>query len=488
MNPSDFPAPGAPLGPNDPEASPANPSGALAAQAGAAEGWARHFRGTGTSLEVWKLAWPLMLSQLLIAMVSLVDIGMVGRLGTDEQAAVGYATQFHFLTQSVYFAIGFACVARMARSIGAGDPARARAAFAASMILGTGASVAFAGPIALFPGLLLGGLGAAPELAELCAPYLSLMMVSSLLLSVALMVESGLRADRDTTTPMRIAIFVTLLKVLLNVLLIFGVWGFPRLELIGAGLATLISQVLGLSLFAVVILRASPDGPLGLRPVDFTQMSGEFGKVAHIAIPSVVERVGMNLAIFAFFVVLAGYGTVAIAAYTVGIRLLSFSWIPGIGYAQAVATLVGQALGRKDIPGARRAGWRAARLAVGTACVMAVIGVWVRAPLAELFSQDAEMIAILVPFMLAMCLCQPPLQLHFTLAGAHRGAGDTWTPLVSSLVGTWGLRVFLASVFAWLGLPIVWIWIALFADHFSRAVWLTVTFKRNSWLREPQPA
>ena len=202
-----------------------------------------------------------MMSQLLIAFVSLVDIGMVGRLGTDEQAAVGYATQFHFLTQSVYFAIGFACVARMARAIGAKRPERARAAFAASLVLGTGAALAFAGPIALFPQILLDGLGAAPEVARLCQPYLSLMMGSSLLLSVALMVESGLRADCNTTTPMRIAIFVTLVKVLLNALLIFGLWGFPRLELVGAGLATLVSQVLGLVLFAVLVWRAPTEGP-----------------------------------------------------------------------------------------------------------------------------------------------------------------------------------------------------------------------------------
>jgi Na+-driven multidrug efflux pump len=195
----------------------------------------------------------------------------------------------------------------------------------------------------------------------------------------------------------------------------------------------------------------------------------------------------MNLAIFVFFIVLASYGTLAIAAYTVGIRLLSFSWIPGIGYAQAVATVVGQALGRRDIEGARKAGWRAARLAILTATLMAVLGAILRSPLAHLFSQDTEMITILIPFMLAMCICQPPLQLHFTLAGAHRGAGDTWTPLVSSMVGTWLLRVLLASIFAKLSMPIIWIWFAIFADHLLRAVWLTWAFSRGKWLRKTLP-
>ncbi|NNL85392.1 MAG: MATE family efflux transporter, partial [Myxococcales bacterium] len=371
----------------------------------------------------------MMLSQLLISFVSLVDIGMVGRLGTEEQAAVGYATQFHFLTQSVFFAIGFACVARMARAIGGGDLERARQALAAALVLAPGAGLIFAGLIGLFPVTILGWLGASDTVAALCAPYLRLTMLSSLLLAVALTVESGLRADRDTKTSMRIAVFVTATKVALNALLIFGLWGFPRLELVGAGLATLASQGIALVLFGIVLKRAREDGPLALRLRHFTQVrefireGGEFRRLARLAYPSIIERVGMNLALLVFFAVLSGYGAVAIASYTVGIRLLSFSWIPGIGYAQAVATLVGQSIGRNDLGAARHAGWRAARLAVGTALVMGILGAWLRVPLAELFSRDPATIATLVPFMLAMCLCQPTLQLHFTLAGAHRGAG-----------------------------------------------------------------
>ena len=74
-----------------------------------------------------------MLAQVLANAVSLIDIAMVGRLGPDAVAAVGYATQFFFLSQSLLFAVGFACVALMARAIGAGDPDRARHALAASV-------------------------------------------------------------------------------------------------------------------------------------------------------------------------------------------------------------------------------------------------------------------------------------------------------------------------------------------------------------------
>jgi hypothetical protein len=88
----------------------------------------------GSRREIWRLSWPVMLSQVLVTLVGLVDIAMVGRIGPKAQAAVGYASQFFALAQSALFAIGFACVAVMARAIGGRDLARARAALAGSLV------------------------------------------------------------------------------------------------------------------------------------------------------------------------------------------------------------------------------------------------------------------------------------------------------------------------------------------------------------------
>jgi hypothetical protein len=106
----------------DPEAGPALPSAALAAHAGTPAPAGAHRLARDGRREIWALSWPVMFSQVLLNAVSLIDIAMVGRLGSDAVAAVGYATQFFFLSQSVLFAVGFACVALMARAIGGGDP------------------------------------------------------------------------------------------------------------------------------------------------------------------------------------------------------------------------------------------------------------------------------------------------------------------------------------------------------------------------------
>ncbi|MDX1650841.1 MAG: MATE family efflux transporter, partial [Myxococcota bacterium] len=439
--------------------------------------------GTGQSAEIWTQAWTVMLSQMLASVVGLVDIAMVGRLGAAAQAAVGYAAQLFFLAQSALFALGFACVALMARAIGAGDAARARRAFAASMTLAVAVAALLAAAVLAAPERLLALLAARPEVIARCVPYLQLVMASSLLLALTLTVENALRADRDTRTPMRVAIAVTAAKIGLNVLLIFGVAGFPRLELVGAGLATLLAQLLGVALLGGVVLRRRPGSPTALRPRDFRGLGRPLPALVRIALPGVGERVVMNLAMLSYFAFLGSYGTVAAAAYTIGIRILSFSWIPGIGYSQAVATLVGQALGARDPDAARLAGRRAARLAIATAIGMGLLGGLLREPLARLFTVDPETIGALGPFMLCLAIAQPAMQLHFTLAGMHRGAGDTTTPLLAALLGNWAVRVPLAWALAHpLGGPLVSLWVVLILDHVTRAVWLGVAFRRERWL------
>jgi putative MATE family efflux protein len=283
---------------------------------------------------------------------------------------------------------------------------------------------------------------------------------------------------------MRVALVVTVVKTVLNPLLIFGLFGFPRLELVGAGIATACSQVVGIALFARVIARAPRGGPVAVRLRDFAAARDLLPAAIRLALPGIGERLAMNLALLAYFRILSEYGTVAIAAYTVGIRILSFSWIPGMGFSAAAATLVGQALGRGEPDSATRAGWRATGVATGVALVLGGLCAVAREPLARLLTSDPATIAELGPFLLCLALAQPFLQSHFALGGAHRGAGDTWTPFVAATVANWALRIPLAVAVAfWWRADIVWVWSVLILDHAARSAWLLRSFRSDAWQR-----
>ncbi len=432
--------------------------------------------------DIWSLTWPVILSQSLASAVSLIDIAMLGRLGTETLAAVGYATQFFHLAQAALMAVGIACVALMARAIGAGQIARARRVFAASLMLSVCAAALVTTATLLSPAPLFRLLNAPESVVRLALPYLQLTLGSSLLLAISLTYENAFRAAKNTRTPLWIASWVTAAKLALNVVLIFGWFGLPRLDLVGAGLATLGSQCLAIVLFVGTAARRTPTSPLRLRAVDFARARPLLGETLLVATPAVAERVLMNLAIMSYFAVMGSYGAVEVAAYTVGVRILAFSWIPGTGFSAAASTLVGQALGAREPDRAERAGWRAVRFAFAVSVVLGIGFVVAREPLARVFTSDPAVVGALGPFMLIMALAQPFMGVHFTLGGALRGAGDTLTPLYGAVLGNWGLRVPFAALFAFgLRVDIVFVWLALSFDHVARAVWMWRAFSRGKW-------
>jgi len=463
--------------PDDPESAPAIPAAAVAGHAAAM----RRADLLATDREIWRLAWPVILSQVLASAVSLVDIAMLGRLGSSSLAAVGYVTQIFLLSQAVLFAIGVAGVALMSRAIGAGDLARARTTLASCLGISITVAVVLAGTVLSAPRALLGLLNAKPDVIETALPYLRFSMASTLLFAVSITLECGFRAMRDTRTPLAVAVVVTAVKTAVNYLLIFGPFGLPRLGLAGAGIATLVAQTVAVVLLGTATRRHAARGALAFARRDVQPSRASLTEVGRIAAPAVLERLILNLALLDYFRMLGDYGSSAIAAYTVGVRMMSFSWIPGIGFAAAAATMVGHELGAADPRSAVRAGWRAARFAVAVSVLLGVVFAFGRGPLARVFTNDAGVLEELGPFMLTLALTQPLLGLHFTLSGALRGAGDTVSPLLAAAIGNWAFRVPLAWAFSHAGLPILWMWVALVFDHIARVAIVGVVFARGRW-------
>jgi putative MATE family efflux protein len=436
--------------------------------------------------EIWSMAWPAILSFVVVNLVDIVDVGLVGRLGRQKVAAWGYATQCVNLVETLLLAVGIGAVALMARAIGAGDAGRARRALAGSMLVALTVSGLGLALAMTLPREILGLLDAKPDVIAIAVPYFQLTASSMVLYGAAFMFECGLRAHKNTRAPMIVAVAVMSVKTVFSVVLIFGLLGLPRLGLLGAGIATLAAHGVGLTLFAIVSRSAASEGTsvtFGWR--DVRSMWDVAAEVLLVSLPAMGERLIMNLALLTYFKILSSFGTAAIAAYAIGVRLLAISWVPGLGFAAAASTLVGQSLGAGNSALARRIGFRAVRQALILMCALSVVFLFLRTPLARECTDDLEVANDLAPFMLMLAFAQPFMGAHFTLGGVLRGAGDTVTPLIGAAVGNWGFRVPLAWVFARVfGAHLIWVWAALIADHLARLLINGLAFVGGRWAQK----
>jgi Na+-driven multidrug efflux pump len=175
------------------------------------------------------------------------------------------------------------------------------------------------------------------------------------------------------------------------------------------------------------------------------------------------------------------YGTAPYAAYGIGVTILAFSFLVGFGFSIAASTLVGQNLGAHDPAGATRSGWRALRLALIVQSAFGLVIVLLAKPLARFMIDDPEVVRLTVVFIYILGSVQPLMAIEYAMGGALRGAGDTRFPLFAVFAGLVGARVTLASLFAWCGLPVEWIFAALIADYIVKAILLTARFRSGRW-------
>jgi putative MATE family efflux protein len=433
---------------------------------------------------IWAMAWPAMLSLLVVNVVDVIDVALVGRLGRDTVAAWGYSAQCVHLVEMLIQSVGIGCVALVARAIGARQPARARAILAASVVFAQVVAFVGLGLAAAFPRQIFGLLDAEPHVVEIAVPYFRLFAASMMLFAAAFVYESGLRANRNTRGPMVVAITVMATKTLVSLILVFGLFGLPRLELVGAGIATLVAHAVGLCAYLALTRARAREGLLvTFGAADLVRARAVAGEVLRLSLPAMAERLILSFALLTYFKILSGYGTAAIAAYSIGVRLLSFSWVPGLGFATAASTFVGEALGAGDALGARHAARRSVSQAVIVMIGFGAMFLLLREPLSHAFTDDVEVGQSLVPFMTMLALAQPFMGAHFTLGGVLRGAGDTVTPLVGALVGNWGFRVPLAWLFTRFGHGLDWVWAVLICDHVARMFVNGFVFLRGKWSR-----
>jgi putative MATE family efflux protein len=404
---------------------------------------------------VLRLALPIVGSDLLQRGVNVVDALLVGRLGASELAAVGLAQLLLMFVMGLVYGLGIGTTVMVAFHTGAADQRRRAWSVRTSLLIGLVATGIMGGAGMLLTRSAAVFMGATDRLLSLTLDYLQitwLLFGSYVFLHLLAAIFQGVG---DTRTPLWAMVGVNVLHVGLAVPLVFGLVGLPRLGVVGAALASGLSEGAG----ALWLLwQARRRGLLGTR--GGTWGLAEMPRILRVALPAVGERMltsGMQL-VFARIVI--SFGVAAYAAHQVGLSIESLSFLPGLGFSKAVTALVGQRLGAQDPAGARQSVRQATRMAVGIMTVWGILFILFPRTWVLLFTSDPGVLAYSIPLLPIMGLLQPPLAVAMIMAGALRGAGETPIVLAGAILGGWIVRLPLAyfgGVVSGVGMTVVWI-------------------------------
>ena len=426
-----------------------------------------------------RLALPVILAEIGWTTMGLVDTLMVGPLGPAAIGAVG-------LGSIVFVAIGIFGMGLLlgldtlvAQSFGAGRRDQCEHWLRQGVYLALLSAV----PLTLLSFGVTASLpfwGLNSEVLVLASPYLNVVTLSVLPLLLYAAFRRYLQAV-NLVRPITFALVsANLVNVLVNWILIYGKLGFPALGPTGAAWATVLSRVY----LATVLLVAVREARRGLGATAATSRRLEWEalrRLLSLGGPAGLQIL-LEVGVFAAASVLAGRLTpAALAAHQIALNLWSFVFMIPLGLNAAGAVRVGQAVGRRDRDGVRRAGWTALTLAALFTASAAVVFFAAARPLIGAFSQDATVLA-LGPSLLAIagvCLVFDGTQGVAT--GILRGLGETRIPMFANFAGHWlvGLPLGYAACFWW-GWGVQGLWLGLAAGLIGVGTVLLVTWSRRA--------
>mgnify|MGYP000875225157 CR=1 FL=1 len=429
---------------------------------------------------IWQLTLPALIELMLATLFNMVDLVMVGSVGTVALAAVGISTQPNMLIMSVFQSLNVGTMALVARFTGTKDYKGRRTVLQQTLILSLVIGLACSALGYIYAEKVVIFMGAEPEVIPPATSYFSLTALGAIFASITMGIGAALRGAGDTVTPMRYNVIANSLNVVGNYVLIFGKFGFPALGVSGAALSTTISRGLAMVLALYAIYHADSLYSLSVYK-SFKLNIPIIKRILNIGLPSGLEQLIMRGGQIEFTRTVSGLGTTVFAAHQIGINLMGLSFAPNQAFGMSATTLMGQSLGADDPDAAHIYGLRTRRLGMMVAASVTTLFFFFGRYIARLYTSDPKVILLAAAALKILAVMQPLQSTQFILAGALRGAGDTRWPLYATIIGIWGIRVIFAKIFIGLGFGLLGAWGANLLDQTFRSIFIYARYKSGHW-------
>jgi putative MATE family efflux protein len=426
------------------------------------------------------LAIPMMLEMLMESIFVVVDIAFVSRLGTDAVAAVGITEAVITVLYAVAVGLGMGVTAMVSRRIGAGNRSEAADVAGQAIWVGLAFSIIVGTTGVIFAEDILRLMGASAGVIETGSGFTAVLMGGSASILYLFILNAAFRGAGDAAVALRSLWLANGINIILDPCLIFGLGPFPEMGVTGAAVATTIGRSIGVVYQLWYLLDGR--GRLEFHMRNLRLVPHLTLRLLRISIGGVGQFLVSTSSWIVIMRIVALYGSGAVAAYTIALRVLEFIWLPAWGLGNAAGTLVGQNLGAGKDRRAEKSAWRAAKYNTIFMTTVGAVLMLFAPGIADFFSNDPDVIRLGTNCLRILGVGFPIYGVGMIMIQALNGAGDTVTPTVTNLICFWLVQIPLAY---WLataaGLGPNGVFVTIVVSESLLTLLGVIVFRRGRW-------
>ena len=435
-------------------------------------------------LEAIRMAWPAVLESFFVALAGMIDTMMVSTLGTYAVAAVGLTTQPKFIALALFLSSNIAVNALAARRFGQKNRENANKILYTAIVFVIISAVIISTVTFIGADQIIRWCGSNTDTHEAGVTYFRVIQAGMIFNVLSLVINAAQRGCGNTQIAMTTNVTSSIVNIVFNYLLIGGNFGFPRLGMFGAALATVLGTVVACIMSIISISKS--DCFLSIPYIIKHKINpgfDAFRSIISLSFNLLLENIAMRIGFLTTSIIAAKLGTDAFAAHQVGMNLLSLAFSLGDGMQVAAVALIGRSLGEKNTEKAKHYGNICQKIGFIISVVLAVIMFFFGREIFSLFFNKADILdmgVLISRFIMIIVLFQVS---QIIFAGCLRGAGDIKYCLWASLISVTIIRTLVTWSLAGgiLNLGLSGIWLGVLSDQLSRFIFLSIRFKEGKW-------
>lgn len=426
------------------------------------------------------LAVPMVLEMCMESLFGVVDVFWVAHLGADAITTIGLTETCLTLVYVIALGLGMGATALVARRVGEKDEEAAGVVAVQAIAVGLLIAAVAAGLGSYFAPNLLSVMGATPDVIRTGVGYTRTIFAGSATIFLLFLINAVFRGAGDAAVAMRALWLANIVNICLNPCLIFGIGPFPRLGVTGSAVGTTIGRGVGV-LFQLWIL-SSGRSRLSVRASHIRLDIVVMLRLVRLSLSAMFQYLVQMASWIGVVRIMASFGSAAVAANTLAIRIVIFAILPSWGMSNAAATLVGQNLGAGKPERAEKSAWLTGFYNMLFLGAVGLVFITFAEPILRLFTDDPAVLPLAASGLRLLSYGYLSYAYGMVMTAAFNGAGDTVTPTILNLICFWTCQIPLAWLLAFhTSLGPRGVFIAVPVADSLLAVLSILLFRRGKW-------